>query len=294
MTNYRIESIPDVPAEQRSSLTFGLLVHLGPAALFVSSLALFGATLSVALIAFVFISLGNLVIVLASERLAPSVDLPRPDADEIREGLALVFVTGVVGGSVVVVGGWWLASLLMPAHMSGSSWIAIAAAVVLTDGCYYWVHRSLNHGKGRSRLIKWFRRSHARHHSVTHLDFFRGNVSSFVDTAVTGFQLPLVMLASLFGMDLVSTAIAYALVLMLQGTHHVNHTFNLGVLRFVFMDNHAHKLHHCPRGRLVNHAALFSIWDRLFGTYYEDWRLSSNFMSKHHVALPLRPRRLPA
>jgi len=288
-SRYLTEPLPDVPSEQRSQLAFGLLVHLGPAVLFSCALALFGMTIPVALVAFVFISLANLAVVLSSERVAPSVDLPRANATEVREGLGLVFVTGVVGGSVVVVGGWLAASFLFPGHMGSSPWFLVPVAVLLTDGAYYWIHRSLNHGRGRNVVIRWFRRKHARHHQVTVLDFFRGNISSFVDTAVTGFQIPLVVLATVFGMDLTSTVVAYALVLMLQATHHVNHTFNLGPFRYVFMDNHAHKLHHCPRGRLVNHAALFSIWDRLFGTYYEDWRLSSNYMSKHHIALPLRP-----
>jgi sterol desaturase/sphingolipid hydroxylase (fatty acid hydroxylase superfamily) len=90
-------------------------------------------------------------------------------------------------------------------------------------------------------------------------------------------------------MDLHSTLVAYALVLLLQGTHHVNHTFNIGVLRYVFVDNHAHKLHHCPRGNLVNHGALFSLWDRFFGTFYEDFNRSPSHMAKHGIALPIRP-----
>ena len=120
------------------------------------------------------------------------------------------------------------------------------------------------------------------------LDFLRGNVSSFFHTAVTGFQVPLAVLSALFGLSLSATLAAYALVLMLQGTHHVNHTYNLGPLRWVFMDNHVHKLHHCPRGRLVNHGALFSIWDRVHGMFYEDWNLSSNYMAKERIALPMR------
>jgi hypothetical protein len=60
-------------------------------------------------------------------------------------------------------------------------------------------------------------------------------------------------------------------------------------LRYLFMDNHAHKLHHCKRGNLVNHAAAFSVFDRLFGTYYEDWNLSSNYLHHYNIALPIKP-----
>jgi hypothetical protein len=61
-------------------------------------------------------------------------------------------------------------------------------------------------------------------------------------------------------------------------------------LRYVFLDNHAHQLHHCVRGNLINHGVIFSVWDRLFGTYYEDRRLSPCTMVKEHVALPILPR----
>ncbi|MGK0387739.1 MAG: sterol desaturase/sphingolipid hydroxylase (fatty acid hydroxylase superfamily) [Maribacter sp.] len=53
------------------------------------------------------------------------------------------------------------------------------------------------------------------------------------------------------------------------------------------MDNRAHKLHHCRRGNLINHGTLFSLWDRAFNTYYEDWNLSSNYMHKHNIILKI-------
>lgn len=104
---------------------------------------------------------------------------------------------------------------------------------------------------------------------------------------MTGFQLPLALIVTLLGLDLGHTLAAYGLVLMLQGTHHVNHTFDLGPLRWFFMDNHAHKLHHCPRGMLVNHGAMFSVWDRVHGTFYEDGSRSANHMHVAGQALPL-------
>ena len=211
-----------------------------------------------------------------------------PTGQEIRKRLTLVFAKGVLAGGAVVVGGWWLGTLLGAHPVRHASWLAIAGAVLLTDGLYYCTHRFLEHGDSRNRVARWFRHAHVEHHRVEELDFFRGNHSSFWDTAVIGFQLPLAVLVTIFGLDLPATLAAYGLVLMLQGTHHVNHTFRIGVLRWVFVDNHAHKLHHCPRGRLVNHAALFSIWDRIGGTYYEDWSMSSDHLQRDRVALPIR------
>jgi len=277
----------DAPPERRSGVAFGLAVHLGPAVAFVAALTLGGVTAAHAAAAFAIISLLNLAVVLAAEARSPAVALPAPSRAQWVEGLALVFVKGAGVGGAVVAAGWWLLSLLSPVSGLGGGWLPIFAAVMLTDYAYYWGHRALNHGRGAHPLVRWSRRNHALHHSVPELDFLRGNVSSLFDTAVTGFQIPLAIIATALGLGLTETMVAYALVLMLQGTHHVNHTFDLGWLRHVFMDNHAHKLHHCRRGMLVNHGAMFSLWDRAHGTYFEDWSLNANHLHRSGVTLPV-------
>ena len=102
---------------------------------------------------------------------------------------------------------------------------------------------------------------------------------------MTAFQMPVLLASYILGMDLTSTLVAYSLLLVLEGTHHVNHTFNIGILRYVFIDNHAHKMHHCLGGHAVNHGIIFSIWDRLFGTFYENRNLSPSYMQKHKIPL---------
>jgi sterol desaturase/sphingolipid hydroxylase (fatty acid hydroxylase superfamily) len=291
------------PHERRGPLWFGLMAHFGPALLFlavavatrfaIAPLAggLFGAA------AF------GLALSLAAEQRQPCVRLPSPSFWQTAQGLVVVFGTGVGIGTAVVLGAW--AALR---HVAGLSTQprglgVVALTVVLTDLVYYWVHRLLNHGKGgySSRysplyspldsLVRWYRRHHARHHAVEALDFLRGNVASIFDTAIGGFQLPLGIIAALLHMDLAATLSAYALVLLLQGTSHVNHTFFIGPLRHIFVDNHNHKLHHCRRGHLVNFAAIFSFWDRLFGTYYDDWTLMPSYLAQHRIPLPIAPRK---
>jgi sterol desaturase/sphingolipid hydroxylase (fatty acid hydroxylase superfamily) len=277
-----------VPPERQGSVVFGVLAHLGPAAIVVAGVARYGFDLSSLGVSFVAASLFGLVVLLAAERRSPSVPLHPASSREVLEGMSLVFAKGVGVGTAVVVAGWFLGARLLPLPWHTSGWGPVALAVPLTDLGYYGVHRGLNHSRGDHPVLRWYRRNHAMHHAVSALDFLRGNVSSLFDTAITGFQIPLVILAAVLRMDLHSTLVAYALVLLLQGTHHVNHTFNIGALRYVFVDNHAHKLHHCPRGTLVNHGALFSLWDRMFGTFYEDWSRCPSFMAKHGIALPIR------
>ncbi len=285
-TFVRTDRIVPVSAEADGSLALGLAVHLGPAVAFVLLVSATSFSLPWALAGFFALSLVNLQVVLRLERTAPSVDLPALTRSDWVDGLALVFAKGVGLGGAVVLAGWGLGTLISPASRGG--WLLIGLAVLGTDLIYYWSHRALSHGRTRSGLHSFFRRKHAMHHGVEHLDFIRGNISSLVDTAVTGFQLPLAFLATLLGLDLTSTLVAYGLVLMLQATHHLNHTLHLGPLRYLFMDNHAHKLHHCPGGSLINHGALFSLWDLAFGTYFEDHALCANRVHQQREGLPLR------
>jgi len=288
-----------IPSEQILSISLGLMVHLGPAVIFTLILACFGRSLELILGSFIILSGLNLWLIIQLEEKHPSVELAPRSFQAWFEGMSLVFIKGVICGSIVVAGGWLTLSTLFTAILpttlgyvtKESTWITIFAAVMLTDFTYYGSHRFLNHGKAKNIISKIFRKIHVTHHSVEVLDFLRGNVSSLWDTAVTGFQIPLAIIGTCLGMDLPSILISYGLVLMLQATHHANHTVNIGQLRFFFMDNHAHKLHHCPRGYMVNHGALFSLWDQAFGTYYEDWNLSSNYMQKHRIPIPIGLRR---
>ena len=184
--------------------------------------------------------------------------------------------------------GWWVCHFFSPPHPA--SWVSILGAVAFADFSFYFIHRYFNHGKKNLPIVRWFRRNHAPHHSVEALDFLRGNLSSWIDTSVASFQIPLVIFGAILGFDLISEWVAYVLILLFQSTHHVNHTFNIGWLSRIFVDNHNHKIHHCPRGYLVNHGAVFSLWDQCFGTYYENRNISPSYFEKNRIPLPITGR----
>lgn len=279
---------PDVPKEQVGNVVFGTFGHLGSPVAYAICLILIGVTAWSSLLLFIGVSAVFLTFTLWAEARNPSVDLPKATGKEFFDGLVMVFIKGVgVGGGLVTLG-WWALSFVPLYGEFYNTWWLILAATLATDLAYYWIHRLLSHSRGHQPILKYYRKKHAAHHSVTELDFMRGNQSSLVDTAVSQFQPSLIIISWLFGMDLGSTLAAYGFVLMLQATDHTNITFNIGWLNWIFMDNHAHKLHHCKRGNLVNHAAAFAFWDRIWGTYYEDWELSSNYLHHHRIALPIK------
>ena len=278
---------PAVPPEQHGNVVYGTFMHLGSPFCFVLGLAWLGVTLPHVFMVFFGVSVVFTALTLLCERYDASIVLPTPTRAEVVDGLFMVFVKGIAVGGAFVTLGWWALSHVPLWKGLGASWWGIAAATVGTDLAYYLIHRFLSHGI-RGRIVRYYRRKHAAHHAVTALDFLRGNQSSWVDTAFSQFQPSLIVLSWLLGLDLAGTWAAYLLVLALQATDHTSVTYNIGWLRYLFMDNHAHKFHHCIRGNLVNHAAAFSIFDRAFGTFYEDWSLSSNYLHQHRIPLPIK------
>ena len=267
---------------------YGIFGHLGSPFTYVILLVIFGVDIWSAFWTFIAVSAVFIPFTLINEQRAPSIDLPKATPKEIWDGLFMVFVKGVgIGGGLVTLG-WWALSYVPLYGQHYNNWWLIIGATLLTDLAYYWIHRLLSHSKGNHPLLKYYRKKHAAHHSVTEMDFFRGNQSSLVDTAISQFQPSLIVISYFMGMDLATTWVAYGLILLLQATDHTSVTYRIGWLKYIFMDNHAHKLHHCKRGNLINHAAAFSIWDRMWGTYYEDWDLSANYLHHHKIPLPIK------
>ncbi|MBI2785986.1 MAG: sterol desaturase family protein [Legionella longbeachae] len=285
---WKLQSKP-IP-EAQHSIIIGILAHLGPIFLFCLLTTIYHFDPLITLLSFTVVSILMLIQFLLAEWIAPSVALNISNRQDILSGLVFVFLTGVGVGSIVVSLTWYGSQCLLPKYPI-PTWISIWVTVALADFSYYFIHRFFNHSRSARYIFRRFRRSHGMHHSVKALDFLRGNKSSLMDTAVASFQVPTAVIGSLLGLNLTQVLVSYALLMLLQGTHHVNFTFNIGWLRYLFVDNHNHKLHHCPRGHLVNYGAVFSLWDRLFGTFYENWDLSSNYMEKNRIALPIQPKR---
>lgn len=254
----------------KGSVVFGSIVHFGPS-IILYAVGVWSAFSPLPLIAtFFIVSTMAMLTIVAAEKRSPRIEVAPSTFKQSLIGTSHVFLTAIGAGTLVVTAGWWMLRqfVVQPLHLPAvPGWSSVPAAVVISDFIYYFLHTRLNHAKKTSGIKGWFRRNHQIHHSVPVLDFMRGSVSSFADTAVTGFQFPLWVASALLGMELVPTLVAYALLLLLEGTHHANHSFNIGGLRSIFIDNDAHKVHHDPEGWAVNHGVIFSLWDRIFGTY---------------------------
>ncbi len=139
------------------------------------------------------------------------------------------------------------------------SWILLFVAA---DFCYYWAHR-------KSHEINLFWGGHVVHHQSEDYNFSVAlRQGSFQIIWTFGFYLPL----AIVGFDPTQFVIASALVTIYQFWIHTETIGKLGWLEYVFNTPSHHRVHHGRDPKYIdkNHAGVFIIWDKLFGTFQQE------------------------
>jgi sterol desaturase/sphingolipid hydroxylase (fatty acid hydroxylase superfamily) len=150
---------------------------------------------------------------------------------------------------------------LLPATLWHGA-VGVGAAVVMYDFCDYWLHRA-------SHESALFWAAHAVHHQSEHF-----NLSTALRQeslyAVMGwpFFLPMAVL----GVPTSLYALAGTVVLFYQFWIHTEHVGRLGWLDRVLSTPSNHRVHHAVNPGYLdrNYAAIFIVWDRLFGSFAEE------------------------
>jgi sterol desaturase/sphingolipid hydroxylase (fatty acid hydroxylase superfamily) len=154
--------------------------------------------------------------------------------------------------------------------------------LIATDFLHYWSHRA--HHK-----FAFLWKFHAVHHSPTDLDALH-NFLHPVELWVRYFVVvvPLAMVSSL---DSANFYLFYAFLVVQNQLTHMNVPVNFGPLGKIIVDNRYHFVHHSsdPADFDRNFAPIFTICDRLFGTYKAP---SDGPLPKTGFAAPESPRRL--
>jgi len=137
---------------------------------------------------------------------------------------------------------------------------AVIGSILFSDFLAYWNHRFQH---------RWLWAIHVLHHSQTELNAANG-YAHFLERALRFllFAVPLSLIHFRF------PAIPFAVVLTLELLERYIHsptTIHMGALRWVFVDNRYHRIHHSLEVRHFdkNFGILLSVWDRLFGTAYD-------------------------
>lgn len=135
-------------------------------------------------------------------------------------------------------------------------------AVVVIDFLYYWEHR-MEH---RIRILWSY---HSIHHSSPIYNYTTALRVSFIDNfAVFFFFLP----AVIAGFHPIMVILAIGIMLIYQFWLHTELIGKLGLFEKVFMTPSQHRVHHGSDGIYLdkNYGAIFSLWDRMFGTSQEE------------------------
>ena len=136
---------------------------------------------------------------------------------------------------------------------------AILLILFVTFGSY-WAHRALHR-------FAFLWRFHAVHHSVEHMDAANSYVHP-VDVLVE--RTFLIALGVVLKVDFETFIWAAAFTAFNDRMIHSRSPINFGFLGHVLVDNRHHFIHHSldPAHYDRNFGGYFTLWDRLFGTYF--------------------------
>lgn len=145
-------------------------------------------------------------------------------------------------------------------HIPGSGIVAALVLLVVGEFFGYWSHRA-------QHAIPWLWRFHALHHSHTELSALTA-INHWTEPLVRGLTITVPL--TFIGVDAPETAFWTALALARGFFDHSACRLNFGPLRWVFVDNRFHRIHHSSEARHagLNYGTGTPIWDVLFGTAY--------------------------
>ena len=197
---------------------------------------------------------------------------------------ALSLVIVIVAGELwrrVIMGGY--EALRLGTVLSGNPLHALPGAakiflaIVLADLSLYGVHRAMH------RRLLW--PTHAFHHTIGEIWWLAGSRTSA--THLFLFAVPQIFIGYyLLGMTAAHAAVAFSFGVAVNLWIHTNLWVNLGPLEKLIITPNFHRIHHGARG-LTNRnlGFVFTVWDRLFGTY-----ASTDATGKDFPLLPVPTR----
>jgi sterol desaturase/sphingolipid hydroxylase (fatty acid hydroxylase superfamily) len=218
-------------------------------------------------------AIGFLVLLLAWESLAPfgSYFVGRTGQRLLHgtKNLALGILNALLVG-LVFVALWWATAEWARAHQFGllnwlqmPGWVRLTAAFLLFDAWMYFWHR-MNH------RIPFLWRFHRTHHSDPRMDVTTANRFHLGEIFFSSvLRVPVI---ALLGLELWELALYEAAMFTVVQIHHANVAFPPRLdrsLRTLIVTPFMHKVHHSRWQPETdsNYSSLFSLWDRLFGSF---------------------------
>jgi alkylglycerol monooxygenase len=140
------------------------------------------------------------------------------------------------------------------------TWAAFIAVFILDDLAYYWAHR-MSH-----EINLFWNGGHVVHHQSEDYNLSVALRQGWFQIVFTfPFTLPLALL----GFSPVQLVLAHGINLLYQFWIHTEKIDKLGFLEWFMNTPSHHRVHHGRNPKYIdkNHAGVFIIWDRMFGTF---------------------------
>lgn len=163
--------------------------------------------------------------------------------------------TLIFAGSLVLIG------TFIPWQIPINTWTTLLC-LVLVDLVYYWEH-VIEH---KVRILWSY---HSIHHSSPIYNYTTAMRVAFIDSFIAWvFYAPLVII----GFNPYIVLLCFLVMLTYQFWLHTEIIGKLGWFEKIFMTPSQHRVHHGSDDIYLdkNFGALFSIWDRMFGTFQEE------------------------
>ena len=191
-------------------------------------------------------------------------------------------------GLLYVLAGWALSDLGWSGAMayvaSPGPVASFLLMLLLADLTLYWTHRMFH-----AVPVLW--RIHRLHHAAPEMNIANGGRIALSEHFVNELAILLAYFA-VFGPDRPGVAVAVLVVRsVIDKLQHSELPWDYGVLGKVFVSPRFHRLHHsADRRDYDSHFAdILVIWDYLFGTVSQRYRLSSAVASECPIGLPDDP-----
>ena len=144
-----------------------------------------------------------------------------------------------------------------------AGWPTWVIAFIAIDFAGYWNHRLSHH-------VNLFWNSHMIHHSSEEFNLacaLRQSISNLI-----GYTAILLLPAAMLGVPYQVIAVLAPLHLFGQFWYHTQHIGKLGWLEYILVTPSQHRVHHAINNEYIdkNLGQIFSVWDRLFGTFQEE------------------------
>ncbi|TAE69295.1 MAG: sterol desaturase family protein [Bacteroidetes bacterium] len=143
------------------------------------------------------------------------------------------------------------------------NWLSFVVVFILADFSYYWAHR-MSH-----EINLFWQAGHVVHHQSEDYNYSVALRQSWFQTFFTS---PFYWYLALLGFDTTQFLLAYSLNTVYQFWIHTEKVGKLGFLEWFMNTPSHHRVHHGRNPKYIdkNHAGVFIVWDRMFGTFQQE------------------------